>query len=566
MKAVTDFLEDRLGLVRAWSAVADRSVSGGPRVLNVFAPLLLYLFVQQAVLGVALATYYSPSATDAWASTAYIQDQVAMGWFVRGLHYHGASAMVVLAGAWLTALAFTRAFRPPWEPTWVAVVGVCGLALALGLSGNPLPWDQAGYWGIQVELGIAEETPGGSAIRRLIQGGSDAGNLTILRLYVVHVFVLPLVLAALLAVVFKQRRIHGDAGSPGEPARACAYFPGQLFLDVVAMTLLSIVLVLLTVKTHGAELLGPADPTENFQARPEWYFLALYKLRMLFEGPLEPVATMVIPGGIVMFLLALPVVDRYAGRASPWIARVGVGLVMTGMLLLTGVGIVSDERNEEYQKSLAATHKSAEQARKYALEGVVPLGGPAVFFNDPEYQVRQLYKEHCQGCHMIDGVGGEEAPDLTDYSSRAWIGALIRNADDPRFFGATKFKGEMEPYPEADLPEEQFVAVREYVVSLMKDPDVVVDAALAKKGKDLWDDELDCNSCHEVEPGGEGDGPNLLDHGSTAWVMRVIRDSSKPDLFGSKAQMPKFEGKLSDAEIEQLAKLVTAQRAPKDPG
>src|SRR5690606_29379130 len=162
---------------------------------------MLYLFLQQAVLGIALATYYSPSATDAWASTAYIQDQVTLGWFVRGLHYHGTSVMVVLGAVWLTTLALTRAYRRPLELRWVAVVALAGLTLAFGLTGNPLPWDQAGYWGIQVELGIAEETPGGTMIRTLIQGGSEAGNLTVLRLYAIHVFVLPLAFLALLFVV-----------------------------------------------------------------------------------------------------------------------------------------------------------------------------------------------------------------------------------------------------------------------------------------------------------------------------------------------------------------------------
>src|SRR5690606_35999974 len=112
-----------------------------------------------------------------------------------------------------------------------------GAALVFGLTGNPLPWDQAGYWGILVELGVIEQTPGGGIIRTLIQGGSDAGNLTILRLYVIHVFVLPIVFVALMAVVFKQRRLHGDA-APERPLPSTAYFPSQMFLDVVAIAVL----------------------------------------------------------------------------------------------------------------------------------------------------------------------------------------------------------------------------------------------------------------------------------------------------------------------------------------
>ena len=67
-----------------------------------------------------LAFYYSPSATDAWASVAYIQDQVTLGWFVRGLHHHGASAMVIVAGLHLLQTAVYGAYKKPREVNWLA--------------------------------------------------------------------------------------------------------------------------------------------------------------------------------------------------------------------------------------------------------------------------------------------------------------------------------------------------------------------------------------------------------------------------------------------------------------
>ena len=36
-----------------------------------------------------------------------------------------------------------------------------------------------------------------------------------------------------------------------------------------------------------------------------------------------------------------------------------------------------------------------------------------MFWNDPQYQVKKLYEEHCQSCHELDGFGGgdqEEDP------------------------------------------------------------------------------------------------------------------------------------------------------------
>lgn len=559
---VLDGIEERVGLVSSWRAFADHRIDGGVRLRHSFLAVIIYLFVQQAVLGVVLATYYSPSATDAWASTAYLSDQVTLGWLVRGLHYHGATAMVIVSGLWVLQQVLHRAYQAPREVTFWIALATFALSLVLGISGNPLPWDQDGYWGIQVELGIAEQTPGGGMIRTMIQGGSDAGNFTILRLYALHIFALPGVLAGLVWLAVRQRRRHGvpaPADMPVADARSKgqAYFPGQFFVDVLAISVVAGALVAATVASQGAELFAPADPTENFQARPVWYFLALYKLRMAFEGPMEPIATMVIPGAVAAFLVGIPVVDKFGGKAGRLLALVGTGLVATGFVALTLFAMAADGNNEDYQTSLAHAKKRAESAREYAKLGTLPLGGSAVFFNDPQYKVKQLFKEHCLGCHSVDEMGGEEAPAFDDYASRAWLAALIRNPKDPKFYGNTEL--DMDPYPVEDLPQDQLDAVVEFLVSI-EGEGATVDAALVAKGKTLWEDELECNACHEIDPGADADGPNLLGHGSKAWVARVIHDSSKADLFGTNAVMPKFASKLGEQEIADLAAYVVSLR------
>lgn len=553
---VKQFLEERAGAGSWWRDITDRPWPGGPALHHALFAALVYLFVQQAVLGIVLATYYSPSATDAWASTAYLNDQVAMGWLVRGLHDHGASVFVVVAALWLCAVAWARGYARPRELLWIASIGVLALALFEGMTGNPLPWDETGYWAIQVELGIIEQTPGGALIRRMLQGGSQAGNLTLTRLFVLHAFVLPIVIAILLGFIARQRRRHGLAAR--EDARRSTYAPGQLVLDGAAMLVVAIVVLGMTMRSHGTELFAPADPTSGFQARPEWYFLFLYKLRHFFEGPLEPIATMVIPGLTVGFLVSAPVIERIAGKVGRVLVLGGLATVMLGAGALTLVGMNDDEHDESYQKALGEAQTMADRARTLAAQGIAPEGGGAVYWNDPEYKVKQLFIEHCRNCHALDGVGGGEAPDLGDYSSRAWLSALVRNVKDERFFGKTKHDT-MEPYPVDAVSDEQLHAVVEYLVELM-DPDLVTDKALADKGKALWKDELECSNCHEVEPGKDNEGPNLSSHGTQAWVERVIRDSSKPDLFGKTAEMPKFESKLDDAQIAALAAFVVERR------
>jgi ubiquinol-cytochrome c reductase cytochrome b subunit len=560
-----DWLEERTALPGLWRRFAEHPVPGGPRLRHVLPAVLVYLFVQQGVLGVLLAAHYSPSASDAWASTAYLNDQLDAGWFVRGLHHYGTSAIILAAVAYLGQLAVTREYQRPRELVWISTLGLLVVTMALGVTGNILPWDEQGYWAAQVELGIVEQTPGGEALRTLAQGGGEAGNLTLTRLYALHAFVLPLVAAALLcAVVVLGRRAQAREAAL-EPRRAQPFAAGQLLVDMLAMVLVAGALVAVTMRTHGSELFGPADPGSGFQARPEWYFLFLYELRMAFEGPLEPVATMVIPGAAAVFLVAAPFLDAVAGKAGRVGVLVVLGLGLAAVVALTAISITGDAANESYGKAMAQAHKQAERARGFAKEGVLPEGGPAVYRNDPEHKVRALFEEHCQNCHELDGFGGQEAPSLDDYASRQWLFALVRDPNEKRFFGGTKHD-EMEPYPETGekaIASEQLHAVVEYLWQLQGEADV--DETLAAEGKALWDDELTCNNCHEVQAGVEGTAPNLAGHGSAAWVARVIRDSSKPDLFGEAAQMPKFgEDELDEQALAELAAFVVEQRAPKE--
>ena len=91
------WLDERTGLGAGLRVTLDHPVLGGASFAYVMGAVLLFLLVLQGVTGALLAFYYSPSATDAWASVAYVEDRVTLGWLVRGLHHHGASAMVIAA-------------------------------------------------------------------------------------------------------------------------------------------------------------------------------------------------------------------------------------------------------------------------------------------------------------------------------------------------------------------------------------------------------------------------------------------------------------------------------------
>ena len=60
-----------------------------------------------------------------------------------------------------------------------------------------------------------------------------------------------------------------------------------------------------------APLGDPADPTDStYVPKPEWWVLFLNQLVGIFTGPLAVVGTVIIPGGLVGLIMALPFIDR----------------------------------------------------------------------------------------------------------------------------------------------------------------------------------------------------------------------------------------------------------------
>ena len=54
-----------------------------------------------------------------------------------------------------------------------------------------------------------------------------------------------------------------------------------------------------------------ADPTDtSYIPRPEWYFLFLFQMLKVFEGPLEVVGTVVLPTLAILALILTPFIDR----------------------------------------------------------------------------------------------------------------------------------------------------------------------------------------------------------------------------------------------------------------
>jgi ubiquinol-cytochrome c reductase cytochrome b subunit len=556
------WLESRTGYTALVKLMLDEPVPGGARWWYVFGSVLTFILTLQLVTGVFLASFYSPSSSSAWASVAYIQDQLTLGWFVRGLHSMGASAMVVLTVIHLFQVLIFGAYKAPREMNWIVGVMMLGLVLAFALTGYLLPWDQKGYWGTQVATSLVGTTPVvGRMLQKLLQGGSLYGNYTLSHFYALHTYVLPGTIVALVGAHIYLFRRHGVTPKWDVPKQDLTkaeqpFWPDQLFRDVIACAIVFLVIVVLVIRSHGAELEAPADPSSTYVARPEWYFLPLFQVLKYFEGPLMLIGTMVLPGLAGALLVGLPFLDRSATR-NPMRrigAVVGCTVGFAGAITLGYLSHHRDQSDQAFLRGRIDAGEKGEMARRLALEGMPPEGGTAVFRNDPFFHARELWGEKCAGCHSLTGMGGDKAPDLKDYNSRAWILEFLKAPDGKLRMGPANIEKGMKP---VEGTSEEIQALAEFVYSQTGAHDV--DAALAKRGQALLSAK-DCDSCHDFDGTSENTGPNLKGRGTLEYVIDVITDASQPRRFGVKNKMPRFAGKLSSEEIAGLAKFVLSQK------
>ena len=119
MKRVLAWFEDRTGLVSWFRWAMEHPVPPRTGWWYVFGSATLIAFVLQVVTGIALATAYVPSSGQAYDSLKFITDQALMGRFLRGMHYFGSSAMVLLIGVHVARTYLMAAYKFPRELNWL---------------------------------------------------------------------------------------------------------------------------------------------------------------------------------------------------------------------------------------------------------------------------------------------------------------------------------------------------------------------------------------------------------------------------------------------------------------
>lgn len=412
--------DDRLGIKKNVMPVLQHPVPPNTGWWYVFGSATLFTFMLQVVTGTVLATVYVPSTDHAYDTMEYITHDAFMGHLIRGLHFWGASAMILFIGIHSIRVFLMGAYKYPREANWLTGGLLMVLTLGMGFSGQLLPWDQNAIWSVIVGAEQAAKVPFiGTAMARWILAGQRLGGLTLSRFYAAHVFFFPglifLVLGVHLYLV-----IHNGISEPPRAQRpvrpehyrawydhmihteGVPFWPDAAWRDVVFGFLVIFTIFMLALYVGPPQLQKAPNPN-IIQAAPQpyWYFLWFFSILALSPHAGETFLIIVTPSVFFVVMFLLPFIANKGERIPkrrPW----AIALVIMSVII---IGVF-------WRKAKTQTWVPDFNAQVLPAS-VVASDNPEVIHG------AQLFHERgCEYCHYVSGYGGHRGPDLTDIGDR----------------------------------------------------------------------------------------------------------------------------------------------------
>ena len=414
------WFEDRTGLLAAIKPAATHLVPDNARWYYVFGSATLVAFMIQVFTGTLLSLSYIPSTSQAYQTLQFISHHAVFGRVLRGMHYFGASAMILLMGLHLIRTFLMAAYKYPREVSWMSGVFLLGLTLVMGFTGQLLRWDQNAVWSVGVGTEQAGRVPFiGKYLAHFLMGGDVLGGATLSRFFAAHVFFLPGIMFLLIGLHLFLVIRNGITAPPkrNDPVKIATYreeyeaelkktgvpfFPNSIWRDILFGSLVVLTIVGLAVAFGAPELGRPPDPSLiNAQPRPDWYLLWYFAVLAYLPHGSEKFVIVLGPMLIGALLLLLPLFANKGERhpaQRPWAIIIVIAAV-TFIGVFTLAGYRSNWSPEFHPQPLPAAAVNSKDADVIA--------GSKLF-----------YSKACIDCHMIAGVGGKRGPDLSSVYRR----------------------------------------------------------------------------------------------------------------------------------------------------
>jgi ubiquinol-cytochrome c reductase cytochrome b subunit len=257
----------------------------------------LWSFVVLLLTGTYLALFFKPSMapmmyhgsytkldgitmSQAYQSTVNISFDVRGGLLIRQIHHWAANLFLIAICAHMLRHFFLGSYRKPRDVTWLIGIAIFTFALIEGLFGYSLPDDQLSGAGLRIFEGVLQGIPiVGTYIGYFLFGGGYPGQDIVPRMYILHVFLLPgLILALVTAHVFLTFHLKHTAmpalGNSERKVMGQPFWPFFLIKGTAWFFMIFGALVVLATfaQINPIWLYGPYNPLAISSAsQPDWY-------------------------------------------------------------------------------------------------------------------------------------------------------------------------------------------------------------------------------------------------------------------------------------------------------
>lgn len=311
-----------------------------------------FFFFVELFTGLILMIYYTPSPDQAYQSILNLVSNVPFGQMLRDMHRLGAEAMVIFTALHMFRTYLTGSYKKERSFTWMTGVILLLATLLLSFSGYLLPWDQLAYWAVTIGTSMVGAAPvGGNEANLLLRGAPDIGAGGLLRFYLLHIILVPLVAIWFISIhYYKVAREHGislpasvEEGNVSKEVEKDGKQRIDLIPDLltheVFLTVLGIfILVVGTAYFYHAPLEHIANPQKTpLDTEAPWYFLWLQGMLKLGD---KTVMGIILPTLIFGLLFAIPYIDRNPYRSvfkRPIAVALGLLFALT-LIALTYMG------------------------------------------------------------------------------------------------------------------------------------------------------------------------------------------------------------------------------------
>ena len=169
-----------------------------------FGGFSLFLIILQLISGGFMLFFYTPEPANALKSIAHLSNEIPMGWLFRNMHRWTATLLLATVFSHMTIVFYLKAYQSPRQFTWLTGVLQLIIVFLMLVTGLILPWDWRSYWSFAIWMDYVGTWVGGGFIKNVL-----LDTFTLNAAYLIHILVIPLILAVSLFFHFRMVKRYG---------------------------------------------------------------------------------------------------------------------------------------------------------------------------------------------------------------------------------------------------------------------------------------------------------------------------------------------------------------------